>query len=172
MPPVQSTPGEQHVVSRALWVREVSLLQNYHSKADMPVNKMYPHHRPHRQSSRTTLDRAILWSSSCQEGYPVCLRFLTRCRGCPTLLSLRRLPMLRPHVPCHQPKLHLLYALLTLQPSLLLLPVRRALYRHPSPLFHLQLIPCRLSWAADQVNCLTNIGLQACPIEQADKGAK
>ena len=40
MPPIQSTPGDQHVEYGASWVGEVSLLQNDHSIPDMPVTRI------------------------------------------------------------------------------------------------------------------------------------
>ena len=54
VPPVQISPGDQHVTARAPWVGEVSLLPNDHSILDMPVEKVYLHCRPCRRASRTT----------------------------------------------------------------------------------------------------------------------
>ena len=54
VPPVQISPGDQHVTARAPWVGEVSLLPNDHSIPDMPVEKVYLHCRPCRRASRTT----------------------------------------------------------------------------------------------------------------------
>ena len=137
MPHVQSTLGDQHVTSGAPWVGEVSLLQNYHSIPDMPVKKMYLHRHTCHCSSRITLNRAVPQSSCGREGHPVRPRFLSRGRVYLTLYPLCCLPMLRPHVPCHQPKRHILPLLLTLHPYLLPLPVGRALSCHPSPVLHL-----------------------------------
>ena len=80
--------------------------------------------------------------------------------------------MFHPHVTRHRPNRHLLPALLTLHPSLIPLPVGRALYRHPLPMHHLRLGPCILEWTADHYECLTDIGLQAHPNKHADQGAK
>ena len=151
---------------------EFSLLQNDHSIPDMPAKKMYPHRRPCCCLSWTTLNWSVPRSSRGREGRPVRPCLISRGCGCPNLSPLRRLPMLRPHVTRHQPKRHLLPAILTLHPSLLPLPVGRALCCHLLPVRHLRLIPCRLARAADHADFLPEIGLQAHPIVQADQGAK
>ena len=137
VPSVQSTKGYQHVASGSQWVGEVSLLQNYHSISDMPMQKMYPHRHPCRRSSRTALNWSAPRASCGQEFHPLRPWLLTKGRVYPTPSLLCCLPMLFPHVPRHRPKRHLLPAILTLHPSLLSLSVGRALSRHLSPVRHL-----------------------------------
>ena len=67
---------------------------------------------------------------------------------------------------------HLLPILPALYPSLLPLPVRGYLSRHPLPVRRLQLGSLRLAWASDHADCLPNISMYAHPIEQGGKGTK
>ena len=172
MPSVQSTSGDQHVASKTPWVGEDSLLQNDHSILDIPMHKVYLHRRHRRCSYRTALNQTAPQASRSQEGHPVRLHFLTKGKGCPTPSLLFRSPMLRPHVPHHQPKRHLLPTLLILHPSLLSLPVGRAFSRHPSPVCHLRLGTLRPAWTEEHANCLPDIGPQAHPIEQTYQGSE
>ena len=164
MPSVQRTPGDHNVTSGAPWVGEVSFLQNDHGVLDMLVQKMDMHRRPCCRSSRESLNQAAPRASLGQEGCVICPWFFPHGKGFQTPYLLFRSRMLCHHVPCHRSSRHLIPALPVLHPYLLLLLVQGSLSRNLLPIRRLRLRPCRLEWAVDQSDCLSNISMQAHPI--------
>ena len=148
------------------------LLQNDHGVLYMPVQKMDPHRRPRRRSSRASLNRAAPHTSLGRECHAVRTRFFPRGRGFPTPYLLCQLPMLCRNVPCYQSSCHLLPTLPALHPSPIPLPLGGSLSCHPSPVRRLRLGTRRLEFSADYSECLPGISPQAHPIEQADQGTK
>ena len=172
MPPVQSTPGEQHVAAGAPWVGEVYLLKNDHSIPDMPVEKVYPHRRTCCCVSQTTLNREVPRYSHGQEGHPIRLRFLAKGRACPTMYPLHRPPMLYPHVTRHKPNHHILLTLLALDPPSLPILLQNDLSHKPSTVCHLRLSSPRMERTAEHTDFHPDISLQSHPVEQANQDAK
>ena len=133
---------------------------------------MNPHFRPRRRSAWEYLHRAAPWASLGREGHYISPRLFPHGKGLPTTSRLCRSPMMSNCVSYHISLRHLLPALPVLDPSLLSLPIGGDLPCYPSLVCHLQLIPRRLTGAADHVNCIPDVCTQAQPINQADQGIK
>ena len=144
---------------------KVSLLQNDHGVLDMPVHKMDPHRRPHRRSSRASLNQEAPWASLGWEGHAVRPQFFPRGRGCPTPSLLCCSPRLCCHVTCHRSIHHLLPTLPALHLHPLPLLVGRSLSCHISPVRRLQMGTRHMAWTADHADCLPDISPQSHPIE-------
>ena len=133
---------------------------------------MDPHCHPCPRSSWASLHWAVPQASLGREGHAIRPCLFPHGRGFPAPSHLCHSPMMYHPVPFQRARHHLLPAIPALDPSLLSLPVGRSLSRHPLPVRRLRLGPCRLAWAADHAECLTEIGQQFHPIEQADQGTK
>ena len=133
---------------------------------------MYPYCHPLGRLSRTLRNGTVPRSPGGCKGHPASTRFFTEGRGFPTPPTPRFSPMLCLHVSRQRLEQHLLPALRALNPTPLPLLLRRPHSRYPSPVRRLQLRPCRLAWASDHVECLTDGSIQANPVKQAYQGAE
>ena len=133
---------------------------------------MNPHLHPLRHSAWAYLHQASPWASLGREVHFICMQLFPHSQGLPTPPRLYSSPILIHRVSRHRSCRHLLPALPSLAPSLLLLLICGALPSYLSPVFRLQLILRRLKGEADHADCLTNVCPQAHSIKQSDQAIK
>ena len=96
---------DQHVALSALWVGEVSLLQNDHGVEDMPVQEVHLHCRPRRHLSQVSLHQAAMQAYLLQERHSESPRPSPCGWGDPSPSCLCHLPMLSHQMTCQGSRL-------------------------------------------------------------------